>query len=866
MYSCPGCGGNLKYDISLGKLKCSYCDSAFLPTDKRLTQTIAEEGTMIEAKVFTCPQCGGEMYSTDVDATAFCSYCGASNVLETRLQGVDRPQKIIPFTVTKEDCRRIYKENVRKSLFAPGVFRDPESINRMRPLYVPYRLYDLDINGDASIRGSQSHLESAYRTVSECSLNCHLEESIQNLPFDASSAFDDTIAQQLAPFNMEDSQDFESQYLAGAYANIPDVDTEIYKKKTLRLAAVESLRRVSDDPAFSDYTLLPNEDGSGPEEHLPVTGIRETSALFPVWFMSFRRGKRVCYAAVNGQTGKIFCDLPISLPKFFAGSILAAIPMFLLLNLFLTLRPMTGLLTAAVFALITAVLYSRSYSALMRREEHADDAGYLSLNDDLKEDIPKDRQGRTRSLWKQSRSSSESDVLRTVREHQGTPRRVESVLLQAIGHWPYFVIGGAALFFALKAYYPIFLLILTGLTTFYSLRKTGSFLCIGQDLLLLSAAAAFVIRLIDPASDLWYYGSTLAILILVLVLLTKLIRQYNLLSSRPLPLLFRNPAGSGSSDGGSASPESKGSGDRKTALSILLVLLLTAGSLAAVLSSAQVSRAQTDPRAEVSADAVSFTSSGTGFVALIDDSEGLLSEDEKQELLEEMKPLTQYGNVMFCSTVQTSSNLVSSARSVYSQAFGTSSGTLFLIDMGTRNLTLYSSGDNYDTITRTDANVITDNVYRYASQGDYCGAAENAFRQCLSLLEGRKIARPMKYINNALLSLILSILLMYGFISLRTVFKAQEADAMPLVSNTRCDVRVDSPKTKVINSVRKLSFTGLCTVGLYYLLRFALEVALESLFSGDGGSGSHGSGGSSHSSGSGGSHSGGSGGGGSHRF
>ena len=96
---------------------------------------------------------------------------------------------------------------------------------------------------------------------------------------------------------------------------------------------------------------------------------------------------------------------------------------------------------------------------------------------------------------------------------------------------------------------------------------------------------------------------------------------------------------------------------------------------------------------------------------------------------------------------------------------------------GTRNLTLYSSGDNYDTITRTDANVITDNVYRYASQGDYCGAAENAFRQCLSLLEGRKIARPMKYINNALLSLILSILLMYGFISLRTVFKAQEADA-----------------------------------------------------------------------------------------
>ena len=295
------------------------------------------------------------------------------------------------------------------------------------------------------------------------------------------------------------------------------------------------------------------------------------------------------------------------------------------------------------------------------------------------------------------------------------------------------------------------------------------------------------------------------------------------------------------------------------------MFLLAAGSLTAVLSSARISRAQTDVRTESGA-ALTYTSSETGFSALIDDAEGLLSEDEKQELLEQMKPLTRYGNVMFGSTSQTSSDLVSNAKSIYSQAFGSSNGILFLIDMGTRNLTLYSSEKIYDTITRAYANVITDSVYPLASRGDYCGAAKSAFSQCLLLLDGKRIAQPMKYINNSLLSLILAILLMYGFISLRTVFKAQEADAMPLVSNTRCDVRVDSPTTKVINSVRKLSFTGLCTVGLYYLLRFALEVALESLFSGGGGSGgSHGSsGGSSHSSG--GSHSSGSGGGGSHRF
>ena len=318
----------------------------------------------------------------------------------------------------------------------------------MRPLYVPYRLYDLDMSGEAEIHGSQDHLESIYRYTDDCSLNCHLEETIRDLPFDASSAFDDTIAQQLAPFNMEGSQEFESQYLAGAYANIPDVDTEVYKKKTLRLAAVESLRRVSINPTFSDYTLLPNENGKSVEEGLPEGEFRETSALFPVWFLSFRRGKRVCYAAVNGQTGKIFSDLPVSLPKFFLGSLLLSIPVFLLLNMFLTLRPMTGLLAASLAALITAILYSRSWSYLMRKEQHADDAGYLSLNDDIREDVPKDKEGRTRSLWKQSRNQDEEDILRTVSEHTNTDHKVANLMMRILTHWPYAVIIIAAIILA----------------------------------------------------------------------------------------------------------------------------------------------------------------------------------------------------------------------------------------------------------------------------------------------------------------------------------------------------------------------------------------------------------------------------------
>ena len=108
MLACPGCGADLKYDINQGKLVCEYCSTDYSPTDDRLKQKAAQEEEVINAKVFTCPQCGGEMYTTDIDATAYCSYCGASNILQSRLEGVDRPQKIIPFTVTKEECLKSF--------------------------------------------------------------------------------------------------------------------------------------------------------------------------------------------------------------------------------------------------------------------------------------------------------------------------------------------------------------------------------------------------------------------------------------------------------------------------------------------------------------------------------------------------------------------------------------------------------------------------------------------------------------------------------------------------------------------------------------------------------------------------------------
>ena len=157
----------------------------------------------------------------------------------------------------------------------------------------------------------------------------------------------------------------------------------------------------------------------------------------------------------------------------------------------------------------------------------------------------------------------------------------------------------------------------------------------------------------------------------------------------------------------------------------------------------------------------------TGYDILIEDDADLLTDEEKNLLADTMERVSYYGNVAFKSIDYNPQSTSSYARSYFHELFGSGvvNGTLFLIDMENRELYLFSDGDIYRTVTTSYANVITDNIYTYASDGDYFTCADNAFDQVASLLEGQKIAMPMKYISNALLALLLAAMLNYFLVS-----------------------------------------------------------------------------------------------------
>lgn len=152
---------------------------------------------------------------------------------------------------------------------------------------------------------------------------------------------------------------------------------------------------------------------------------------------------------------------------------------------------------------------------------------------------------------------------------------------------------------------------------------------------------------------------------------------------------------------------------------------------------------------------------------ILNDSASLLSAEQQELLKKDMEPILQYGSVAFISNSELNPHSESAAdfsADLYSQYFGTSSGTLFLIDMYSRRIQIYSDGEIYKVITSTRANIITDNIYQFATDGKYYECAKNAFEQINTYLEGGFVFAPMRYATNFLMAMVLSLLILFIYV------------------------------------------------------------------------------------------------------
>ena len=532
---CPSCAGTLYYDIRLKKLKCRHCSSVFDVGDYD-SDNKAIESELADAKLFTCKNCGAELISTNDEAVSYCSYCGSEAVLESRLSDFKKPRYIIPFRIDKNQCKKIYEDALATKQYVPKEFKDPEFIDKFRPFYIPYWMYQIKFRDDKfDVKGSKSYSKGNYDYYEEYDLTAKIrDKGIYGVPYDASRNFDDSIAENIAPFNKNDMVEYKTGYLAGMYADSPNVSADTYKEDVME-RATEMARKDLEESLGGIDLKLPKKKKL--QEFLQTHYDGEDTLYVPVWFLTWKKGDRVAYAVVNGQTGKIHVDLPADINRFVLFTLGLAAIIFVILTLFVSVTSRFVLWFAALLVYLVSIRYHKEMIQIRDRENHVFDKGYLITD---KDELSMSEKKRNRLRKRTSFFSRFNGVflltmaiIFVVMSFMLAGALYDELISQT---------GAIAITFIV-----LILQTIRFIKTLIVMRHVSKKISLLLPVLAMGAVVyAFSVASAEPVQDWWYYLGALIALGAASLMCIDLIGRYNETSTRPLPSFYSRKGGNDS--------------------------------------------------------------------------------------------------------------------------------------------------------------------------------------------------------------------------------------------------------------------------------------------------------------------------------
>ena len=352
-YQCPACTGPLHFVGGSGRLECDYCGSSFdvaeiealytekeekaveaaqkaeeketaqKATDKQSAPADTENDSDWDAsglsedwgsdatdmKAYCCPSCGAELLCDVTTAATSCPYCGNPSVLPGQFAGILKPDFVLPFKLSKEDAIKALKKHYLKKPLLPSTFSKNNHLEGIKGVYVPFWMYDGEASGSARFHATQVHTytsgdyeitETNHYDVSRSGSLC-----FEKIPVDASSKMPDDYMDSIEPYDYADLKPFSTAYLPGFLADKYDVSVEDSRERADKRCTGSLVSAL--ESTVSGYTTCTE---TSRDIHLKRGKVHY--ALLPVWILTTRwEGKNFLFA-MNGQTGKLVGNLPVS--------------------------------------------------------------------------------------------------------------------------------------------------------------------------------------------------------------------------------------------------------------------------------------------------------------------------------------------------------------------------------------------------------------------------------------------------------------------------------------------------------------------------------------------------------------------------
>jgi ribosomal protein S27E len=355
--ACPDCGGELEWDAAKQLLACPFC--GFIPKDQPprgqaggeiqehdLEQALTEVGNerrgygapTVKVK---CQSCHAISVFEAGRVAQRCEFCGSPSIApyeETR--DPIRPESLLPVRLSESQVRDLIKQWYASRWFAPNRLKGAALTDTLHAIYLPYWTFDAQVHADWTAESGDHYYETVTRTDSQ---GRQYTEQVQRTRWYPSSGeldhfFDDELVpgttgvrmdllHKVEPFPTDQLAPYDPSFVRGWTVERYQVD--------LRQASDISHEEMEQETEAMCSQEVPGDTHRNLQVDAQFSGRTFKHILVPVWLVTYTFGPRTFQTLVNGYTGSIAGDRPVSWVKVFFYVIL---PILIVLLIFILSR------------------------------------------------------------------------------------------------------------------------------------------------------------------------------------------------------------------------------------------------------------------------------------------------------------------------------------------------------------------------------------------------------------------------------------------------------------------------------------------------------------------------------------------------
>ena len=345
---CPSCGDTkISLNIETGRLRCHSCrhEIEYEKFEKTVSDVTSLEGIIIgtgaksivadsaDILTFKCGSCKAEVVvDTSESLQARCHWCRNTLSVNQQIPNGAVPDKVLPFSVTKEAAQaEIEKFVSKRKFFAHPTFKKEFCAENVMGVYLPYMVVDVNAQpvflgkGEILIR-EKDWGRTTYYDFDLYDVERDFDLTVENLTIESNTEklagnFDRTnnIVNAIKPFDIENSVKWNANFMRGFTSQ--KRDTNVFDLSGLMEDKVGDIARHQALATIEDYDRGVRWD----YEELNVKGKQWKAAYLPIWLYSYQHKEIIHYVAVNGRNLKTMGSVPINWLLLWPCSIVIAI-------------------------------------------------------------------------------------------------------------------------------------------------------------------------------------------------------------------------------------------------------------------------------------------------------------------------------------------------------------------------------------------------------------------------------------------------------------------------------------------------------------------------------------------------------------